>query len=99
MKMSTASFSLPLSRRAQPVGGGGGRWSWLDAAVVATSVAAYVTPNGGRGLSLLRLARTFRVLRLFRSIPSLRKIAAAVRASLPAVRDARALTPLSHAIL
>ena len=56
-------------------------WSHLDAFIVAMSVAPYFVP--GQNTGILRILRAFRILRLFRRVPSLRKIVVALTLALP----------------
>ncbi len=51
-------------------------WSQLDAFVVAMSIVPLLVPNQNTGI--VRILRAFRILRLFRRVPSLRKIITAL---------------------
>ncbi len=55
-------------------------WSQLDAFVVALSILPFLVPEQNTGI--VRILRAFRVLRLFRRVPSLRKIITALTMAL-----------------
>ncbi len=55
-------------------------WSQLDALVVALSILPFLVPDQNTGI--VRILRAFRVLRLFRRVPSLRKIITALTMAL-----------------
>ena len=72
-------------------------WNWFDSLVVGTSLvsALFSTLPGG---AQLRLMRCFRVFRLFKRIPSLRRITAALLQSIRPVLNAFALVCLVTAL-
>jgi hypothetical protein len=55
-------------------------WSQLDAFVVALSILPFLVPDQNTGI--VRILRAFRILRLFRRVPSLRKIITALTMAL-----------------
>jgi hypothetical protein len=55
-------------------------WSQLDALVVALSILPLLVPDQNTGI--VRILRAFRILRLFRRVPSLRKIITALTMAL-----------------
>jgi hypothetical protein len=55
-------------------------WSQLDAFVVAMSILPLLVPEQNTGI--VRILRAFRILRLFRRVPSLRKIITALTMAL-----------------
>jgi hypothetical protein len=55
-------------------------WSQLDAFVVAMSIVPLLVPDQNTGI--VRILRAFRIVRLFRRVPSLRKIITALTMAL-----------------
>jgi hypothetical protein len=55
-------------------------WSQLDAFVVAMSILPLLVPDQNTGI--VRILRAFRIMRLFRRVPSLRKIITALTMAL-----------------
>jgi hypothetical protein len=55
-------------------------WSQLDAFVVAMSILPLLVPEQNTGI--VRILRAFRIVRLFRRVPSLRKIITALTMAL-----------------
>ena len=55
-------------------------WSQLDAFVVAMSIVPLLVPNQSTGI--VRILRAFRIVRLFRRVPSLRRIITALTMAL-----------------
>ena len=55
-------------------------WSQLDAFVVALSILPFLVPDQNTGI--VRILRAFRIVRLFRRVPSLRKIITALTMAL-----------------
>ena len=55
-------------------------WSQLDAFVVAMSILPLLVPEQNTGI--VRILRAFRIVRLFRRVPSLRKIITALSMAL-----------------
>ena len=55
-------------------------WSQLDAFVVAMSILSSLVPEQNTGI--VRILRAFRIVRLFRRVPSLRKIITALSMAL-----------------
>jgi hypothetical protein len=55
-------------------------WSQVDAFVVAMSILPLLVPDQNTGI--VRILRAFRILRLFRRVPSLRKIITALTMAL-----------------
>ena len=62
-------------------------WNWFDFVIVVSSLLSLLL-EGVPGLSVLRLLRAFRVVRLFKRIESLRAIIEGVLSALPGVTDA-----------
>ena len=71
-------------------------WNWFDVLIVSTSLIGTVTDLPGG--DLLRLMRCFRVIRLLKRIPSLRKISISLVKSLVPVGNAFALVMLLSSI-
>jgi len=64
--------------------GPGWAWNWFDFLVVMISVLALILPDLP-GITVLRLFRAFRVGRLFKRIPSLRRIIEGVLLAIPSL--------------
>ena len=68
-------------------------WNMFDFVVVVTSILAAILPDLP-GISVLRLFRAFRVVRLFKRVETLRIIIEGIIASLPGVFNAFAVTTI-----
>jgi len=73
-------------------------WNWFDLIIVLISLFTLGLGSGIPGINTLRLFRAFRVIRLFKRIPSLKRIVEGVIQSIPGVGNAFIVLTLIMAI-
>jgi len=73
-------------------------WNWFDLVIVLISLFTLGLGSGIPGINTLRLFRAFRVIRLFKRIPSLKRIVEGVIQSIPGVGNAFIVLTLIMAI-
>jgi len=73
-------------------------WNWFDLIIVLISLFTLGLGSGIPGINTLRLFRAFRVIRLFKRIPSLKRIVEGVIQSIPGVGNAFIVLALIMAI-
>jgi len=73
-------------------------WNWFDLIIVFISLFTLGLGSGIPGINTLRLFRAFRVIRLFKRIPSLKRIVEGVIQAIPGVSNALIVLTLIMAI-
>jgi len=73
-------------------------WNWFDLIIVLISLFTLGLGSGIPGINTLRLFRAFRVIRLFKRIPSLKRIVEGVIQAIPGVSNALIVLTLIMAI-